>query len=153
MGKAIRLDFPTRCRTFKMTSGRQRLVVVGLGMVGIAFIEKLMKYDARTREYDITVLGEESHLAYNRVGLTSFFEHRKIENLYMNPAEWYAAAEGSLNYHVNTKATSINTDDKTVECANGETYPYDILVLATGSDAILPRGLPGHDANGVFVYR
>lgn len=47
-----------------------------------------MKYDARTREYDITVLGEESHLAYNRVGLTSFFEHRKIENLYLNSAEW-----------------------------------------------------------------
>lgn len=30
---------------------------------------------------------------------------------------------------------------------------YDILVLATGSDAILPRHTPGHDANGVFVYR
>jgi len=31
--------------------------------------------------------------------------------------------------------------------------PYDILVLATGSDAILPRHTPGHDAKGVFVYR
>lgn len=30
---------------------------------------------------------------------------------------------------------------------------YDILVLATGSDAVLPRHTPGHDANGVFVYR
>ncbi|UPK91897.1 hypothetical protein LCI18_002832 [Fusarium solani-melongenae] len=136
-----------------MSETQKRLVVVGLGMVGIAFIEKLLKYDATAKEYSVTVLGEEPYLAYNRVGLTSFFEHRKIENLYMNPAEWYTEAEGSLNYHINTRATSINTDDKTVECANGETYPYDILVLATGSDAILPRGLPGHDANGVFVYR
>lgn len=31
--------------------------------------------------------------------------------------------------------------------------PYDTLVLATGSDAVLPRRTPGHDANGVFVYR
>jgi nitrite reductase (NAD(P)H) len=31
--------------------------------------------------------------------------------------------------------------------------PYDILVLATGSDAILPRHTPGHNATGVFVYR
>lgn len=31
--------------------------------------------------------------------------------------------------------------------------PYDTLVLATGSDALLPRGTPGHDAKGVFVYR
>lgn len=50
--------------------------------------EKLLKYDARERQYSITVLGEESHLAYNRVGLTSFFEHRKVENLYLNSADW-----------------------------------------------------------------
>lgn len=47
-----------------------------------------MKLDARRREYDIIVIGEESHLAYNRVGLTSFFQHRKVENLYLNPKEW-----------------------------------------------------------------
>jgi spermidine/putrescine-binding protein len=50
--------------------------------------EKLLKLDARTRNWDITVIGEESHLAYNRVGLTSFFDHRRIENLYLNPKEW-----------------------------------------------------------------
>jgi NAD(P)H-nitrite reductase large subunit len=47
-----------------------------------------MKLDAKRREYDIIVLGEEPHLAYNRVGLTSFFQHRKVENLYLNPQEW-----------------------------------------------------------------
>lgn len=30
---------------------------------------------------------------------------------------------------------------------------YDILVLATGQDAVRPQNVPGHDANGVFVYR
>lgn len=67
---------------------RKKIVVVGLGMVGISFIEKMMKLDARRREYDIVVLGEEPHLAYNRVGLTSFFDHRKVDNLYLNPLEW-----------------------------------------------------------------
>jgi nitrite reductase (NAD(P)H) len=47
-----------------------------------------MKLDAKRREYDIIVIGEEGHLAYNRVGLTSFFQHRKVENLYLNPREW-----------------------------------------------------------------
>ena len=47
-----------------------------------------MKLDAKRREYDIVVIGEEAHLAYNRVGLTSFFQHRKVENLYLNPKEW-----------------------------------------------------------------
>lgn len=44
--------------------------------------------DAKRREYDVVVIGEESHLAYNRVGLTSYFQHRKVENLYLNPREW-----------------------------------------------------------------
>lgn len=47
-----------------------------------------MKYDVKRREYDIIVIGEEAHLAYNRVGLTSFFQHRLVENLYLNPKEW-----------------------------------------------------------------
>ncbi|TKA81982.1 Nitrite reductase [NAD(P)H] [Cryomyces minteri] len=133
---------------------RTRIVVVGLGMVGISFIEKLMKYDVKRREYDIVVIGEEAHLAYNRVGLTSFFQHRQVENLYLNPKEWYSSMpEGSLNCHLNTLVTEINTSDKTVRTSAGDTVPYDILVLATGSDAVLPRHTPGHDAKGVFVYR
>jgi nitrite reductase (NAD(P)H) len=69
-------------------SPRKRVVIIGLGMVGISFIEKLMNLDAKRREYDIIVIGDEPHLAYNRVGLTSFFEHRKVENLYLNPQTW-----------------------------------------------------------------
>ena len=61
--------------------------------------------------------------------------------------------EGSLNYHLNTQVTEIHPSDKVVSTSTGETVPYDVLVLATGSDALLPRHTPGHDAKGVFVYR
>jgi nitrite reductase (NAD(P)H) len=61
--------------------------------------------------------------------------------------------EGSLNYHLNTIVTEIKPKEKVVLTSNGDTVPYDILVLATGSDAVLPRHTPGHDAKGVFVYR
>lgn len=47
-----------------------------------------MKWDAERKQYDIVVIGEEQHLAYNRVGLSTFFEHRKIEDLYLNSQEW-----------------------------------------------------------------
>jgi NAD(P)H-nitrite reductase large subunit len=50
--------------------------------------EKITKLDSEKRQYDLVVIGEEPHLAYNRVGLTSFFEHRNIEELYLNPKEW-----------------------------------------------------------------
>lgn len=61
--------------------------------------------------------------------------------------------EGSLNYHLNTLVTEIIPQEKVVKTSAGDTVPYDILVLATGSDAVLPRHTPGHDAKGVFVYR
>jgi nitrite reductase (NAD(P)H) len=54
---------------------------------------------------------------------------------------------------LNTKVTEIHLNEKLVSCSSGETVPYDVLVIATGSDALLPRHTPGHDAKGVFVYR
>lgn len=140
-----------------MTSDpRQRIVVVGLGMVGMAFIEKLLKHDARSRSCEVTVIGEEPHLAYNRVGLTSFFSHRKPEQLYLNPLSWYEANAGpdkALGWHLNSKVSGIDKARRIVTCADGSEVPYDVLVLATGSDAVLPRNTPGFDADGVFVYR
>ena len=50
-----------------------KVVVVGLGMVGIAFVEQLISKDKKRKEYQIVLLGEERCVAYNRVGLTSFF--------------------------------------------------------------------------------
>lgn len=61
--------------------------------------------------------------------------------------------QGSLNYHLNTTVTEIHPEQKLVSCSSGETVPYNVLVIATGSDALVPRHTPGHDARGVFVYR
>jgi nitrite reductase (NAD(P)H) len=61
--------------------------------------------------------------------------------------------EGSLSYHINSLVTEIDSEKKSVTTAQGDIIDYDILVLATGSNALLPKSIPGHDANGVFVYR
>lgn len=67
--------------------------------------------------------------------------------------QYFGVPEGSLNYHLNTVVTEIHPESKVVMTSRGDTVPYDMLVLATGSDAVLPRHTPGHDAKGVFVYR
>jgi nitrite reductase (NAD(P)H) len=53
---------------------------------------------------------------------------------------------------LNTLATEIDSEKKIVKTAQGDEIEYDILVLATGSNAFLPK-MPGWDATGVFVYR
>jgi hypothetical protein len=72
----------------KHTGPRTRIFVVGLGMVGIAFIEKILNNDVEGR-YKIITCGEEKHLAYNRVGLTHYMEVRDINKMYLNSPEWY----------------------------------------------------------------
>lgn len=49
--------------------------------------------------------------------------------------------------------TKLDVKARCVFTQCGDCITYDILVLATGSDALLPRHTPGHDAKGVFVYR
>ena len=64
--------------------------------------------DSKRREYDIVVIGEESHLAYNRVGLTSFFQHRKVENLYLNPHDWVCSCNIYVDLHLDLTLIHMN---------------------------------------------
>lgn len=66
-----------------------------------------MKLDAKRREYDIVVIGEEPHLAYNRVGLSAFFQHRRPEDLYLNPKQWVRCIEDDRAVTHANQCTSI----------------------------------------------
>lgn len=128
-------------------------------MVGIAFVEKLLKYDldGGRDEWAVTVIGEEPHVAYNRVGLTTYFEQRNVESLYLNPLDWYKNhTPGKLSYHISDPVIAINKDKREVVTSKGLTIPYDVCVLATGSDAALPPYVSKerfYKTEGAFVYR
>ncbi len=53
---------------------------------------------------------------------------------------------------VNVRAVAIDRDTKQVTTADGNTYPYDKLVLATGARPARPP-IPGADLPGVFTLR
>ena len=59
-------------------AGKQQktVVVIGNGMVGHRFCERLVEYDAK-HEYQIVTFCEEPRPAYDRVNLTKYFEHRE----------------------------------------------------------------------------
>ncbi|KAM0788182.1 hypothetical protein ACM66B_001342 [Microbotryomycetes sp. NB124-2] len=134
---------------------KTKIFVVGLGMVGMAFIEKML--DSGDESFFIRTCGEEQHLAYNRVGLTEYFQHRNVESLYLNNPTWYASQEPErFAFHVGEQVTSIDAANKTVSTSKGNTFDYDVLVLATGSGAGLPPYVSAEQADrtkGVFVYR
>ncbi|OSD05584.1 nitrite reductase [Trametes coccinea BRFM310] len=130
----------------------ETVVVVGLGMVGIAYIEKLLDLD-NSHRYRIVTFGEETHLAYNRVQLTEYFEHRNIEKLYLNSPEWYQQQDpDQFSFHVGETVVTLDTEAGTVTTDAGRTVAYDHCVIATGSEATLPR-YADLSVPGVFVYR
>jgi len=127
----------------------KRVVVIGNGMVGHKFVESLM---GTGQPFEITVVNEEKHLAYDRVHLSSYFdfddETSALEHLKLGSHADYAAWGVRV---VPEAALELDRDAKTVKTSS-HTVPYDTLVLATGSYPFVPP-VPGKDLNGVYVYR
>ena len=132
-----------------MNRQQKTIVVIGHGMVGHRFCERLVEFDTR-RIYRIVTFCEEPRAAYDRVGLTSFFAHRDAEQLMLARLEWYK--EQGIELHVGDRANTIDRNKKIVTSENGCEIAYDEVVLATGSYPFVPP-IPGIHMMGVFVYR
>lgn len=123
------------------------VVVIGNGMVGYKFCEKLT---AKSSLFNIVVFGEEPRRAYDRVHLSEYFNGKSADDLSMSTESWYR--ENGITLHLNDLIQEINIAAKTVHSLQGTVLKYDFLVLATGSSAFVPA-IPGIEKEGVFVYR
>src|SRR6187549_907902 len=128
---------------------RKRVIVVGNGMVGYKFCEKL-RSNAASSQFDLIVYGEEPRPAYDRVHLSSYFSGSTAEDLLMAPASWYS--DNDIVLHTGELVTEINREAKSIKTHQGKEDTYDYLVLATGSGAFVPT-IEGVERDGVFVYR
>ncbi len=127
-------------------AARTRIVVVGNGMVGQRFLEKLPAAEA----FDITVIGEEPRPAYDRVQLSSFFSGKTAEDLNLVPRGFFETC--GIAVRLGEQAVAIDRAARTLRTAGGHAIAYDKLVLATGSLPFVPP-VPGHDRKGCHVYR
>lgn len=127
----------------------QHVVVVGNGMVGQRFVERLVAADIH-HQFAVTVLGEEARPAYDRVALSSWFDGRSEAELSLVADDLLTGPR--VDYRLGCRAESIDVEAKVVELESGDLLAYDELVLATGSYPFVPP-IPGHDLPGCFVYR
>ncbi|MFG2482797.1 NAD(P)/FAD-dependent oxidoreductase [Streptomyces virginiae] len=128
-----------------MTSDK-RVVVIGGGLAGLRLAQRLGPAAA------VTILGEETHAPYNRVLLAEVLAGRYAPEVTALPAPGPALRRG-------VRAVRVDRDEQAVHCDDGTVARYDTLVLATGSNAVLPplRGLfepEGRDLpDGVHAFR
>jgi nitrite reductase (NADH) large subunit len=127
---------------------KQKLVVIGNGMVGQRLLEAVLGSDAQ--QYDVSVLCEEPRPAYDRVQLSAFFSGKTADDLSLVPAGFFD--NPNIKLHLNDKAVSIDREQKRVHTSLGQDLAYDKLVLATGSYPFVPP-VPGKDRENCFVYR
>ncbi|GAB3008506.1 nitrite reductase large subunit NirB [Niabella terrae] len=125
-----------------------RIIVIGNGMVGQKFCEKILTRPLENLE--LTVFGEEPLAAYDRVHLSEYFAGKTVQDLSMKPMNWYR--DNNITLHLGDMVQEINRELQYVVSFEGRKVPYDFLVLATGSSAFVPP-ISGVDKEGVFVYR
>lgn len=126
---------------------KNKVIVVGNGMVSHKFCEKLSE---KSKNFAISVFGEEKHPAYDRVNLSKYLDGVAAEALYLDEESWYG--EQGIRLHLNKRITRIDLENKLVYTQRGETAAYDYLILATGSSPFVPE-IQGREKNGVLVYR
>jgi nitrite reductase (NADH) large subunit len=118
-------------------------------MVGNKVVEALVRRGA-TRTWDVTVVGEEPHRAYDRVHLSRLFEGADPADLDL--VDPNVINNPSVKIVTGDPVERLDRDGKVATTRQGRRLPYEMLVLATGSAAFVPP-VPGKELPGCFAYR
>jgi nitrite reductase (NADH) large subunit len=134
---------------------RKKLAIVGNGMGTCGLLDELVA--RRGHElYEITVFGEEPGGAYNRILLGRVLGGEAPDAIVTKAPEWYD--RHGIRLVASTRVVRLDVMRKQVETADGHARGYDLAVLATGSQPLVPplEGMHGDDGElrpGAFVYR
>ena len=96
------------------------IVIIGNGVAGVTVAQKL-----EHKGVEVTLFAEEPYGFYSRIMLP--------HSLYDKEALSHLIGANDPPYLVKKPVTAIFPDDKQVETKDGERYPYDKLIIATGS--------------------
>jgi 3-phenylpropionate/trans-cinnamate dioxygenase ferredoxin reductase subunit len=129
----------------------EHVVIVGAGHAGSSCAAALRRNGYTGR---ITLVGEETHLPYQRPPLSKGWLSGEPEagaaRLTLRPTQWYE--KNSVELRLSMRVAALDRAGRRVVLAGGEAVEYDRLVLATGASPRQLR-LPGAHLPGVVVLR
>jgi nitrite reductase (NADH) large subunit len=133
----------------------KELLVIGNGMATCRLLDELTARSALER-YHVRVVGEEPEGAYNRVMLSKVLAGAAPDEVVTKPPAWYA--ERGIEFFGGVRAERLECAERRVVLEGRESLPYDVAVIATGSQPIVPplEGMNdehGELKPGAFVYR
>src|ERR671933_1896958 len=112
---------------------RKRYLLIGNGASGTYAAETIRKTDT---EGEITLLTNEPYPLYNRVALPPFLrDEAKREKVFLRTPEQHA--QKGIKLLCLTQIERVDTAAQVATSADGQTFPYDLLLVANG-------GRPNH---------
>ena len=111
-----------------MITHDRRYVIIGNGIAGTTAADTLRKNDPNC---DIHLLTNEPYPLYNRVSLPRFLQGVIVEQRVMiRDFAWHE--QRNITLVTETMVTDVNTEERVVVTDNGQKFPYDALLVATG---------------------
>ncbi len=125
-----------------------RYVIIGGSAAGISAIEAIRSVDQIS---PIELFSGEGTPFYSRV-LLSYYIAGAItkEELHFRPLEFFS--ENKVTAHLGQRVERVLPDSKSIRMEDGREYPFDRLLIATGSSPKI-LDIPGKDKKGVVVMR
>lgn len=137
-------------------SCKRKLIVIGNGMAGARTVEEILARGGG-EQFEITVFGEEPYGNYNRILLSNVLNGSQDPlEIFLNGLDWYE--EHGVKLRAGVRADVVARPHKAIHCDDGNWYPYDKLIIATGSRPSIPpiaalRKPNGEFRPGIFVFR
>ncbi len=127
---------------------KQKICIIGAGTAAYRFIQT---YRAYNTEDEIIVFSKEPYPFYNRVLLPEYVSEE------LSWEQLQKMREGSMESLNVTLSTSnpieeINREEQCIIDSKGQKHDYDIVLMATGSRAFVPKEVPVH-LPGRFTMR
>ncbi len=140
-----------------MPTGRQgwgekeiimRYIIIGGSAAGISAIEAI-----RTIDHDspIDLFSDEATPLFSRVLLPYYIaEELSKPLLSFRSADFFEL--NRVTPHLGVRVQQISISSKTIQTKNGDSYPFDKLLLATGGNPIVPP-IPGIEKEGISTLK
>jgi CoA-dependent NAD(P)H sulfur oxidoreductase len=127
----------------------KQLVIIGGGAGGASAAAETKRNDPSLK---VTILQMNRFVSYSSCPTPYYIGDliRDENRLIARTPERFA--QDGIDVHLHTRVQTIDPGKGFVENADNRRYPYDFLVMATGTSAVVPD-MPGVDLPGVFRLR
>ncbi|MFO7754013.1 MAG: FAD-dependent oxidoreductase, partial [Desulfobacteraceae bacterium] len=126
----------------------KRYLIIGNGVAGTTAAQSIRELD---REGAVTIVTEESVPFYSRIKLPDYLAGSQgVDDIVIRKDKWYKDQDVELKLDV--VIDDIDPELKVAVDRNGRSYPYDTLLLATGSYSFIPP-IEGSSIGSVFALK